>query len=78
MLGMCKRDGKAHTNECQFYVTLGGPLPFLDNECVVFGRVVIGMRVFREIEKMDTINEFPNPPVLVEETGDYSVQVKKL
>ena len=61
LLGMCKRDGVAHTNESQFYVTLGGPLPFLDNQCVVFGRVVSGFRVFRQIEKLDTTNEYPIP-----------------
>lgn len=40
MLGMCKRDGLSHTNECQFYVTMGAPLTFLDNKNVIFGRVI--------------------------------------
>ena len=41
---MCKRGGHADTNECQFYITLGAPLSFMDNTHVVFGRVVNGMR----------------------------------
>lgn len=40
LLGMCKRSQLKHTNECQFYITLGAPLNFLDNENVVFGRVI--------------------------------------
>lgn len=63
LLGMCKRNGIANTNQCQFYVTLGAPLGFMDNECVVFGRVVQGFRVFRLIEKLETVNEYPHPPV---------------
>lgn len=43
LLGMCKRSGIKHSNESQFYITLGSPLTFLDNENVVFGRVISGM-----------------------------------
>ena len=42
LLGMCKRTGLKHTNESQFYITLGAPLTFLDNHSVVFGRVISG------------------------------------
>lgn len=31
MLGMCKRGGLSNTNECQFYVSMGAPLTFLDD-----------------------------------------------
>lgn len=31
LLGMCKRSGIKHTNESQFYITMGAPLTFLDN-----------------------------------------------
>jgi cyclophilin family peptidyl-prolyl cis-trans isomerase len=75
---MCKRNGIAHTNESQFYVTLGGPLPFLDNQCVVFGRVVSGFRVFRQIEKMDTNNEKPIPDVQISDAGPYKHENKKV
>ena len=66
LLGMCKRGGYANTNECQFYVTLGAPLSFKDGKNVVFGRVVSGMRTFRMIEKMDTVNERPNTKVTID------------
>jgi cyclophilin family peptidyl-prolyl cis-trans isomerase len=63
LLGMCKRSSVQHTNECQFYVTLGAPLSFMDGQTVIFGRVIEGFRVFKLIEKMDTTNERPHPPV---------------
>ena len=44
LLGMCKRSGLKHTNESQFYITTGAPLSFLDNQTVVFGRVISGMQ----------------------------------
>ena len=31
MLGMCKNGGRSHTNESQFYVSMGAPLTFLDD-----------------------------------------------
>lgn len=75
---MCKRNGIAHTNQCQFYVTLGAPLSFLDNQTVIFGRVIEGFRIFKLIEKMDTVNEYPNPPVSIAEAGCYSIEKKAL
>ena len=68
---MCKRGGYANSNECQFYVTLGAPLGFMDKQNVIFGRVVSGMRTFRLIEKMDTVNEKPSTKVTVESCGLY-------
>ena len=41
----------------------------MDNQTVVFGRVIEGFRVFKMIEKCDTINEYPNPPIIIQETG---------
>jgi cyclophilin family peptidyl-prolyl cis-trans isomerase len=40
LLGMCRREGFAHTNESMFYITTGAPLSFLDNKNVCFGRVI--------------------------------------
>ena len=65
LIGMCKRGGVPHSNECQFYVTLGAPLSFLDNQTVIFGRVIEGFRVFKLIEKSETLNEYPHPPVMI-------------
>ena len=36
---------------------------FMDNQTVVFGRVIEGFRTFRLIEKLDTVNEYPHPVV---------------
>lgn len=71
MLGMCKRNGLSHTNECQFYVTMGAPLTFLDNKNVIFGRVIMGMRTLKLIEKLETTNEKPNEPVKIVAAGPY-------
>lgn len=57
LLGMCKRSGIKHTNNTQFYITTGAPLGFLDNENVVFGRVISGMHFIESIEKLETVNE---------------------
>ena len=71
MLGMCKRNGLSHTNESQFYITMGAPLTFLDNKNVIFGRVIMGMRTLKLIEKLETTNEKPNDPVQVVNCGPY-------
>ena len=73
---MCKRGGVPHSNECQFYVTMGSPLQFMDDQTVVFGRVIEGFRVFKMIEKCDTVNEYPNPPIIIQETGIHSMEKK--
>lgn len=54
---MCKRSGIKHSNESQFYITLGAPLQFLDNENVVFGRVIKGMDKLSQIGQLETVNE---------------------
>jgi hypothetical protein len=73
MLGMCKRNGLNHTNESQFYITMGAPLTFLDNKNVIFGRVIMGMRALKLIEKIETTNEKPNEPVLITSASSYTV-----
>lgn len=67
LLGMCKRTGLKHTNESQFYITLGAPLTFLDNHSVVFGRVISGFDCLQRIGLESSyleesfINEEGNP-----------------
>ena len=73
MLGMCKRNGLSHTNGSQFYITMGAPLTFLDNKNVIFGRVIMGMRALKLIEKLETTNEKPNDPVKVIGAGAYTI-----
>ena len=70
---MCKKGGYADTNECQFYITTGAPLGFMDGKNVIFGRVVNGMRTVKMIEKMETINERPSKKVAIESAGTFTV-----
>lgn len=71
LLGYCKKNGLKYTNECQFYVTTGAPLSFMDGKYVVFGRVVQGMRAFRQMEKMDCLNERPKDKIEISDCGEY-------
>jgi hypothetical protein len=71
LLGMSKRSGYANTNECQFYVTTGAPLSFLDNKNVVFGRVIAGMRAFKMIDKLEVYNQKPTSIVQIKAAGIY-------
>ena len=71
LVGMSKRSGYPHTNQCQFYVTLGAPLSFLDNKCVLFGRVIQGMRVFKVVERLETLNQKPLVEVTIAASGEY-------
>ena len=73
LLGMSKQNGASHSNESQFYVTMGAPLTFLDNKNVIFGRVIQGMRALKLIEKLDTTNEKPNDTVKVISAGPFIV-----
>lgn len=52
LLGMCKKDEKRHSNECQFYVTLNSPLSYMDGKSCVFGWVIQGMRAFWMMERI--------------------------
>ena len=76
LLGMCKKKGYKHTNECQFYVTVAAPLSFLDGKYVVFGRVVQGMRALKVMEKMETVNEKPSQKVSIAAAGDHNISKK--
>lgn len=73
LLGMCKRKNIPNTGECQFYVTLGAPLSFLDGQTVIFGRIIEGFSVFKLLEKMDTVNEKPHPSVKIENSTEYTI-----
>jgi len=53
LLAMSHHMGKANSNECQFYITTSGPLSFMDNKSVVFGRVIDGMETIYEIENQE-------------------------
>jgi peptidyl-prolyl cis-trans isomerase-like 6 len=58
-----------HTNASQFFVTLA-PQPWLRYRAVGFGRVVAGMRVLKDMEKLDALNERPRREVTVASCGE--------
>jgi cyclophilin family peptidyl-prolyl cis-trans isomerase len=69
---MCKRSGYANTNECQFYITTGAPLPYMDNKNVVFGRVISGMRSIKLIDKLECYNQKPTSVSKIVSAGIYT------
>lgn len=72
---MCKRSEIKHSNESQFYITTGAPLTFLDNQNVIFGRVISGMQHIEQIEKLETVNEkAANGPVKVVSSGVFTAK----
>ena len=73
LVGMCKRKGYAHSNECQFYVTTAAPLSFMDTKYVVFGRVISGMRAFKILQKLEIVNEKPAQVVKIVAAGEYKI-----
>ena len=48
----------------------------MDNQTVIFGRVIEGFRVFKMIERSDTINEYPTPPIIIQESGIHTMEKK--
>lgn len=64
-------EGSPHTNGSQFFVTLG-QLDWLNLSRVVFGRVVMGMRAFRVMEKQPLKHERPITPCVVAQCGEFT------
>ena len=71
---MANAMGKAHTNGSQFFITFIRT-PWLDGRHVVFGRVIDGMAVVREIERLRTNNiDRPVDDVVIEDCGSLDLK----
>jgi peptidyl-prolyl isomerase D len=66
------------TNGSQFFLTTV-PTPHLDNKHVVFGEVISGKSIVRQIENLRTVDDRPTKPVVIadcgELTGDEALEV---
>eukprot|EP01098_Paradermamoeba_levis_P006269 TRINITY_DN2607_c0_g1_i4.p1 TRINITY_DN2607_c0_g1~~TRINITY_DN2607_c0_g1_i4.p1 ORF type:complete len:380 (-),score=142.07 TRINITY_DN2607_c0_g1_i4:38-1129(-) len=58
-----------NTNGSQFFVT-SRPTPHLDDKHVVFGKVLKGISVLREIENLPAVQDKPKQDVVIEESGE--------
>lgn len=69
LLSMANANAK-DTNGCQFFITCA-KCTFLDNQHVVFGRVVDGMLVLRKIENVPVgPNDRPRIPITIMNSGE--------
>lgn len=57
-----------HTNGSQFYIDLTAS-PHLNASCVVFGRVIEGDEVLKELEKVFTVRSVPVRDVVIADAG---------
>jgi len=54
-------------------VTLNSPLTYLDGKNCVFGRVIIGMRAFRMMERITGDAQDPAEKIQIYDCGDYRI-----
>lgn len=72
MLGMVKKSGRKHSNECQFYITVS-PLKAFDHQFVAFGIVVQGYKSIKDIEEAGTYLQRPIEKIRIVKCGIYKI-----
>jgi cyclophilin family peptidyl-prolyl cis-trans isomerase len=70
MIGMAKKSGRKHSNECQFYITLCEIKTF-DQKFVAFGRIIQGYDLIKEISYAETYMQKPLVKSFIVKSGEY-------
>lgn len=72
IIGMVKKGGRKHSNECQFYITLAS-LQSFDKNFVAFGRIVEGFENIHSIESMESYLQRPTRVIKISSCGEYVI-----
>lgn len=76
IIGMVKKGGRNHTNECQFYITLA-PLKSFDKNFVAFGSVIMGYNTIKIIGSCETDMQRPKKEIKIVDCGDFKIDLNK-
>jgi peptidylprolyl isomerase len=73
-----KGEEKPNTNGSQFFITYKGA-PWCNGKNVAFGRVVVGMKYLRSLQKIDIYSEtkIPRYPVRIVKCGEFKGEIKE-
>ena len=71
VVGMVKNNGKPHSNESQFYITLN-TLKSFNGKFTAFGRVVSGLDILLKLNEVEVYMQRPTKRVEIEKCGEYN------